>query len=85
MKLKSLTALLFCSLLFGCTDAKMGKFMALGNDAKVTCYSGGKVIYDGVSSGKIENQESSDGYYFTPKGESLAVEVSGDCIIKYID
>ncbi len=85
MKLKLLLALLSCSVLLGCTDARMGKFMALGNSAKVTCYSGGKVIYDGVSSGKIENQENSDGYYFTPKGESLAIEVSGDCIVKYID
>lgn len=85
MKIKSMIILVASVALSGCSDAQMGKFMALGNSAKVTCYSGGVVVYDGVSSGKIENQENSDGYYFTPKGESLAIEVSGDCIVKYID
>ena len=48
----------------GCTDAGCSKLKALGNAAFITCYSGGKVIYTGESTGKVSSEKDSDGYYF---------------------
>ncbi|NIR13861.1 MAG: hypothetical protein GWN86_07865, partial [Desulfobacterales bacterium] len=47
----------------GCTDAGCGKLQALGNAATVECYSGGKIIFQGKSTGKVKSEASSDGYY----------------------
>lgn len=51
--------------------------------AHITCYSGGKVIYDGVSVGKPFSEEKSDGYFFTDKATNDLMEVSGQCVIVY--
>ncbi len=69
------------SLLVGCTDAELGKLNSYGFKKEVTCYSGERLIYKGVSSGKVASESSSDGYYFTPVGSDLSVEVSGNCTI----
>lgn len=69
----------------GCTDAQVGKLKALGDSAHVTCYSGGKLIYDGQSTGKVSSEENSDGYYFIDRKTGLPMEVSGNCIIVYND
>ena len=73
------------SLLFmsGCTDGKMAKFKALGGSARVTCYSGDRLIYDGYSTGKVSSPENSDGYYFVDKSDKKLKEVSGNCVITY--
>lgn len=70
-------------LLVGCTDARMSKLTNLGNSAKIKCYSGGMVIYDGESTGKVKSEETSDGYFFKEKGTGRLLEVSGNCIISY--
>lgn len=70
-------------LVFNCTDAKRSKLFAFGDSAHVKCYSGGQVIYDGYSTGKILSEESSDGYYFRDKETDLLMEVSGNCVITY--
>lgn len=77
-------AVAVASLMTGCTDAFMGKIVSLGNKAEVTCYSGGKIIHHSISSGKVKSEANSDGYYFVPEGNSMPVEVSGDCEIKYL-
>lgn len=69
--------------LIGCTDARMGKFTSLGSSANIKCYSGNKLIYDGVSTGKVSNASESDGYYFIDKADGKLKEVSGNCIIEY--
>jgi hypothetical protein len=72
------------ALLGGCTDAEKAALSNLGEPAKVQVYSGGKKIYEGVSSGKIQNESNSDGYYFNDKcieGDNKLVEVSGDVVI----
>lgn len=67
----------------GCTDAGMGKFASLGSSASITCYSGGKLIYEGRSTGKVKSEENSDGYYFVDQSDGKLKEVSGNCIITY--
>jgi len=74
---KIIIAFFFVALLAGCTDA-----------GHITCYSGGKVIYDGVSTGKIASGwyfeatgKIASGWYFEEKGTGKLIRVSGDCVI----
>ena len=69
----------------GCTDGGMAKLSAYGGSAKVECYSGDLLIYSGVSTGKVNNSESSDGYYFVDKNDSKLKEVSGNCVLTYLE
>ena len=65
----------------GCTDAARSKLDALGNEAHVKCYSGGAVIYDGRSTGRVFSPDNSDGWTFRDAKTQALVEVSGDCVI----
>lgn len=76
-------AALLSLLLGGCTDATMSKWAALGDPAHIECYSGGKLIYKGQSTGKVVSEANSDGYYFRDQADGLLKEVSGNCIITY--
>jgi len=77
--LLAITALLFA----GCTDATLGKLSSYNGSAHVECYSGTLKIYDGMSTGKVNNSESSDGYYFVDSADKKLKEVSGNCIVTY--
>ena len=52
-------------------------------EAYIKCYSGGELIFDGESDGKVFSEENSDGYVFIDKKDGKLKEVSGDCIISY--
>ena len=68
----------------GCTDAMMGKFKSLGSAARVRCWSGGQLIVDTVSSGKISSEANSNGYYFVERSSGDVIEVDADCVFRYI-
>jgi len=83
---------------FGCTDAAWDQYAVLGNRAEVMCYSGPLRIFWGVSTGKVINEQNSDGYF--ARWNVLAVDgqwkhldttkpvsagVSGNCTMIYID
>lgn len=68
--------------LIACTDAQIARNKALGDAGHITCWSGGQVIYDGDSTGKIHTEEQSDGWYFMDAKTSRLVRVSGDCLIR---
>jgi hypothetical protein len=70
-------------MLLGCTDGQFAKLQALGGKGSIRCYSGGKMIYEGESTGKIQSESSSDGYYFVDKADGKLKEVSGNCVISY--
>ncbi len=78
-------ALLICigSMAVACSDADRGKILSYGSSAKVVCYSGGIVIYNGFSTGKVKSEENSDGYYFVDKENGDQLEISGNCVITY--
>lgn len=69
-------------MLSGCTDAGLKQFTTLGSSGHITCYSGGKVIYDGYSTGKIASEKQSDGWYFEDLKTGKLIRVSGDCLIE---
>ena len=69
-------------LLGACTDAQYGNLSSLGEPAIVDCYSGGKRIYHGRTSGKLQSETGSDGWYFIEVGGAHLVRVSGQCIIR---
>ena len=75
----SMVALLASSgLLAGCSDATWAKYNAWGVDHQVKVYSNGTLIGDFCSTGKIENDVASDGYYFQDRNTGNVVTVSGD-------
>lgn len=80
---KIIFALTTASLLIGCTDATIGKLTSLGDSATVKCWSGGTLIFDGKSSGKVQSEKSSDGYFFKDIKDGKFKEVSGNCVITY--
>lgn len=66
--------------LYGCTDATWSKFSQLGSPQSIKCYSGGVVIYEGESTGKVQSEHQSDGYYWEDAKTHKIVEVSANCI-----
>jgi hypothetical protein len=74
--------LLFVVLLVGCSDAGFKQLSTIGAAGSIVCYSGGKVIYDGISTGKIATENQSDGWFFEDAKTHKLVRVSGDCLIQ---
>jgi hypothetical protein len=66
----------------GCTDAEMAERVSLGSRCRVTLYSGGKPVREWVSTGKVQTEEKSDGWYFMDAGTSKLVRVSGDVTVE---
>lgn len=65
-----------------CTDAQRAQVSTYGSPGEITCYSGGKEIYHGKSTGKIISEKDSDGWYFSEEGSGQLIRVSADCIIR---
>lgn len=61
----------------GCTDAEVAKNNAYGSQFVVTLYSGGKPARVWVSTGRVETEEKSDGWYFRDSRSRKLVRVSG--------
>jgi len=81
--MKRLFVILACTcLLMACSDARRAQLGALGSPGHITCYSGGQIIYEGDSTGKIMTEQGSDGWYFNDKATNSLVRVSGDCVIR---
>ena len=69
-------------LLIACTDTDIAQLTAIGEPGHITCYSGGQVIFEGDSTGKIATEEQSDGWKFMDAATGRLVRVSGDCLIR---
>jgi hypothetical protein len=74
-------AVLIVVFLTGCTDTEKAQWSALGTEGDIVCYSGGKEIYSGRSTGKIATVRNSDGWNFKDKTTGKLIRVSGDCVI----
>lgn len=68
--------------LMACTDTEWERYEALGDSHHVNCYSGGKSIYEGHSTGRVLSPTDSDGWQFKDAETGELVEVSGDCVIR---
>ena len=69
-------------LLIACSDTDIAQLTAIGEPGHITCYSGGQVIFEGDSTGKIATEEQSDGWKFMDAATGRLVRVSGDCLIR---
>lgn len=78
MKNYFLLSVIVC--LAACTDADIASVSALGNESEIKCYSGGQVIFDDTSTGKI-SQGDHGGLYFQSKATGKFVRAYADCII----
>lgn len=70
------------ALLAGCTDAERASFSALGEPARVTCWSGGVLTYQGHSTGRVSATSNSDGWEFRDAETQKFIRVSGDCLVE---
>lgn len=66
----------------GCTDTQRAALSAYGNEGHIRCYSGGKLIFEGTSTGKLSTVSQSDGWEFKDKSTGKFIRVSGDCVIE---
>jgi len=66
-----------------CTDTTIAHIAAIGDPGRVTCYSGGKLVLDDFSTGKIKNAGQSDGYEFKSATTQRLQQASGDCQVDY--
>jgi hypothetical protein len=66
----------------GCTGASIAKFESLGSKHKITLYSGGIAVRTWHSTGYIQNEEHSDGFYFKDDVSGKLIRVSGDIVIE---
>ena len=68
--------------LLACSDTEIAQLTAIGDPGHITCYSGGVVIFEGDSTGKIATEERSDGWKFMDQVSGRLIRVSGDCVIR---
>lgn len=66
----------------GCTDTDMASMGAYGNPGHIKVYSGGKLIYEGDSTGRIQTAQNSDGWEFKDAKTGKFIRVSGDTLIE---
>ena len=66
--------------LTGCTDAARSHIGTYGSEAQITCYSGGEVIFEDRSTGKVAVIDG-DGLSFRSKTTSKFVRAYADCIL----
>lgn len=67
----------------GCTDAERASWGALGGEGTIKCYSGGEVVFDSQSTGKIL-QGRDGGLMFREKSSGKYIRAYADCIVKEI-
>lgn len=78
----TINAILISLIMSGCTDSNLASIKSYGNPGLVVCYSGGKEIYSGRSTGKIATVRNSDGWEFMEENTGNFIRVSGDCLIR---
>lgn len=53
--------------------------------AHIQCYSGGTLVLDTISEGKVTDDAHSDGFFFKDSKTGKFVEVNLDCVFSYDD
>lgn len=72
-------------LLISCTDAKQAKLGSYNESFKIELVNcDGTVTHSWISTGKVSNEESSDGYYFLDSKTGELIQVSGSIILTRI-
>lgn len=73
--------LLLIPLFVGCTDAYTAQWQSIAAEHKIELYSGGELVKEWTSTGKVLSEDNSDGYYFKDKASGKLVRVTGDLVI----
>lgn len=79
--MKRLIAVLGILTMAGCIDADMEQFKSYGSAHSVQLYSGGELVREWTSTGKVMSEKNSDGYYFKDSATGELVRVTGDLVI----
>lgn len=80
--MKKLILIISVCALGACTDATRAKIGGYGDEFKIEMINcDGSVVRTWVSSGKVQSEKSSDGYYFNDKKTGNLIEVTGRLII----
>lgn len=66
-----------CGIITGCTDTEMSRISALGRPHHIKQFNGGQIVGEWDSTGKVQNEQGSDGYAFEDATTHNIVEVSG--------
>lgn len=74
--------ILLIIIIVSCTDATISNVTSLGSEAHIRCYSGGRLIFEGDSTGKLQTVSNSDGWQFKNKQTGKFIRISGDCVIE---
>lgn len=82
MLIRNTLILLSFILLLGCSRAQRADIMAVGAKHRITLYSGTLAVRTWVTTGSVENEEKSDGYYFQDDATKKLVRVSGSVVIE---
>lgn len=79
--MKMLMLVLLMSTVVSCSDASKGRLFSIGEGRNIKCYSGGVLIYEGKTTGMVQNETNSDGYYFTDTNGEY-IEINAECIFR---
>lgn len=71
-----------CFFLVGCSEEYFHKLEKVKTDARIFCWSGERLIYEGRSNGTV-NVSTGSVYLFREKDSNRILRVSGHCIIDY--
>ena len=82
-KLFAIASLSLVAVAGGCTNTQWAHLTSYGTDARVTCFSGGVVVLDDFSDGKVANAGNSDGYEFKSITTGRLAQFSGTCGVDY--
>lgn len=82
---KIITILSLCCLLSSCTDTGKASYDALGKRHNIKLYSGGTLVGEWISSGKVFPEDGGAGYKFSDEKTGAIVRVQGDIIIHVIN
>jgi uncharacterized lipoprotein NlpE involved in copper resistance len=81
----SVLAIVLVAALSGCSNASQAKINAWSKSHKVSLYSGGIQVGQWVTTGKVENEQQSDGFYFQDSVNGKVIRISGDVIIEVLN
>lgn len=73
--------LLGLSMIVGCTQTEFKDAITYGRSGVVKLYSGGQLVEQWESTGKILSEENSDGWKFVDKKTGKLIRVSGTVVI----
>jgi hypothetical protein len=81
-----IAALIFATLMTGCTDASISRVASLGDKHTISMVNcDGSITHTWTSTGKVKSSTHSDGYYFTDAVTGSLIEVSGNVIITRVN